>query len=466
MLDRVSKAGFFNSQFIEVNNSLTTSSSPDFATTRLLESIRKDSRLNGYNPEDPATIQVPRFTFDIISCLPFAAQKQFCSSNSPSPSNYGSCAFDLARSLDMLPSQEYGLLLVMVEVEVDKVGRYNDRYCGYLSRHGLVLLASRYARRVSMASGPSGGIVIDTSLGRFKVFEHDHRTYVHFDSGMRTAAPAVNVGKQYTQSVPDVDVVRRAAEGRHLARNLYVMPEVINTTPKDWKEPGSVPTIKTAILNVLQDLECSVFLPSKLAKEWELVAQFSSDLLQSVAQIFFDIQEPKRLVQLRDIFSEGMKRKDKSFGDLSSPDEDIEQGVVKWGYVVKVTSGAPERLRVISDMNSDEVHDLVLNTFGTLCKGHSKFRAATLDYGKLGETSDKRFLSIFEAYKAHPSTDRLEEELRRLLHKSENICLVLWQAVLATLAYWNACKALRFGIESPDEWIQFILAQDSDILIG
>ncbi|KAJ2929929.1 hypothetical protein H1R20_g7185, partial [Candolleomyces eurysporus] len=449
MLDRVSKAGFFNNQFIEVHNSLTASSSLDLAGTRVLESIRKDSRLNGYNPENPTTIQVPRFTFDIISCLPFAPQQQSCSSNSPSPSNYGSCAFDLARSLDLLPTQEYGLLLVMVEVEVDKVGRYNDRYCGYLSRHGLVLLASRYARRVSMASGPSGGVIIDTSLGRFKVFENDHRTYVHFDSGMRTAAPAFTVGKQHTQSVPDVDVIRRSAEGWHLVRNLYVLPPVIKTTPKNW---GG----------------------ARLAKEWELVVQFSSDLLQSVAQIFFDIREPKRLVQLRNTFSE-----------LSTPDEDVEQGVVRWGYIVKASSGAPERLRAISDMNSDgmflssmiikhllafrqqtEVHQFVLHAFGTLCKGHSKLRAATLDYEKLRATSDKRFLSIFEAYKSHPSTDCLEEELRRLLHKSENICLVLWQAVLATMAYWNAYKALQFGIESPDEWIQFILAQDSDILIG
>ncbi|KAJ2931062.1 hypothetical protein H1R20_g6027, partial [Candolleomyces eurysporus] len=426
MLDRVSKAGFFNNQFIEVHNSLTASSSLDLAGTRVLESIKKDSRLNGYNPENPTTIQVPRFTFDIISCLPFAPQQQSCSSNSPSPSNYGSCAFDLARSLDLLPTQEYGLLLVMVEVEVDKVGRYNDR------------------------------------------------TYVHFDSGMRTAVPAFTVGKQHTQSVPDVDVIRRSAEGWHLVRNLYVLPPVIKTTPKNWGEPGSIPTIKTAIFNVLQDLECSVFLPSRLAKEWELVVQFSSDLLQSVAQIFFDIREPKRLVQLRNTFSE-----------LSTPDEDVEQGVVRWGYIVKASSGAPERLRAMSDMNSDgmflssmiikhllafrqqtEVHQFVLHAFGTLCKGHSKLRAATLDYEKLRATSDKRFLSIFEAYKSHPSTDCLEEELRRLLHKSENICLVLWQAVLATMAYWNACKALQFGIESPDEWIQFILAQDSDILIG
>jgi predicted ribosomally synthesized peptide with SipW-like signal peptide len=85
---------------------------------------------------------------------------------------------------------------------------------------------------------------------------------------------------------------------------------------------------------------------------------------------------------------------------------------------------------------------------------------------KLRDTSDNRFLALFEAYKTHNSVDRLEEELRKLLHKNENICLVLWQGVVATMAYWNARKAVQFGIEAPEEWIQFALAQDSDILIG
>ena len=112
------------------------------------------------------------------------------------------------------------------------------------------------------------------------------------------------------------------------------------------------------------------------------------------------------------------------------------------------------------------MHKLILDAFGSLCKGHAKFRGANIDSERLIETSDKRFLSLFEAYRAQPSMDRLHGELRKLLHKSENICLVLWQAVLAMLTNRNACKVLRFGIESPDEWIQFILAQDSDILIG
>jgi hypothetical protein len=241
----------------------------------------------------------------------------------------------------------------MVEVEVDKVGRYNDRYCGYLSRHGLVFLASRYARRVSMHTGPSGGIVIDTSLGRFKVFEHDHRTYVHFDSGMRTPVPAVRPDRQHTQPVPDMEAILKAADGRCFARDLYVEAQAIGFTPKEWKEPGPVPPIKTAILNVFQDLECSVFLPMKLAKEWELLAQFSSDILQSVSLIFLDIQEPKRLVQLRDIFFEGMRRKDQSFGGLTTPDDQVEESVVRWGYTVKVGSGSSEGFRVISDMDSN-----------------------------------------------------------------------------------------------------------------
>ena len=121
---------------------------------------------------------------------------------------------------------------------------------------------------------------------------------------------------------------------------------------------------------------------------------------------------------------------------------------------------------MLNYLSQTEMHKLILDAFGSLLKGHAKFRAATIDSDRLIETSDKRFISLFEAYRAHPSADRLEEELRKLLHRSENICLVLWQAALAMLTYRNACKALQFGIVSPDEWIQFVSAEDSDILIG
>jgi hypothetical protein len=329
----------------------------------LVESIEKDSHLNGYKPEDP-TINVPRFTFDIISCLPFVAQQRCATSNSMSPTNYGSCAFDLAQSLNLLPSQEYGVLLPMVEVEVHKVSRYNDRYCGYLSRHGLVLLASRYAQRVSMASGTSGGIVLDTSLGRFKVFEHDHRTHIHFDSGIRTAVPDVGVNKERHESMPDMDVIRRVAGGQHLVRDLYAVPGKISTTPQEWTQPGSIPIVKIAIRGVLQDFECSVFLPTKVAKEWEQVAQFSRDMIQAVGQIFFSIQEPKRVVQLRDIFSEKVDKDGLQGATLTNSNKGVEQEVAEVGYMLKWMLGNSVRLSIMTPALSFDGMSLVSSAIG------------------------------------------------------------------------------------------------------
>lgn len=98
---------------------------------------------------------------------------------------------------------------------------------------------------------------------------------------------------------------------------------------------------------------------------------------------------------------------------------------------------------------------------------HAKFRGVKdVDQIKLAETTEKRFLAMYETWKGHPNPDILEVELRKLLRTPSNICLVLLQGNLATIAYWNACKVREFALEAPEEWIQFILAQDSDVTIG
>jgi hypothetical protein len=136
--------------------------------------------------------------------------------------------------------------------------------------------------------------------------------------------------------MPDMDVIRRVAGGQHLVRDFYVTPGTISTTPQGWTQPGSIPIIKMAISILLQDLECSVFLPTKVAKEWEQVAQFSRDMLQAVAQIFFNIQEPKRVVQFRDILGEEMIRKALNGADMIGSNEGVEQEVAEVGIILKM----------------------------------------------------------------------------------------------------------------------------------
>ncbi|RXW15741.1 hypothetical protein EST38_g10110 [Candolleomyces aberdarensis] len=432
--------GIFNgSQFIEIHN--PSSPQADAASTRLLESIKKDSRLNSYNPDTP-TIRVPYFTTDTISRLPTIRQQQPLSQSSPSPpSSYGSCSFELAQSLNLLPFQESSGLLAMAEVEIDQVARYSDRYCGYLSRHGLILLASQYASRICVTpgSGAGGGITIDTSLGRFKIFDHDHATYVHFNSQLCT--PTSNKGNQpRDQSVSDMEVIQKAAGGRYLTKDFWNMYEVISTLSSSWKDPDLVPTIEVAMKHVVQPTGHPVFLDQKVVKEWRQILQYSSDMMKSVFNIFLGIHEPKHLVQLRKNFTQRQ---------MDHP-QTIEEKMIAWAAVSMAL-----------------VKNSTLTALDALPEGHTKLRAAAVNYDKLAETSSRRFFNLFEVFMgSQQSTTLLEEELKKLLHKSENIALVLWQGSLAMLAYWNAFKVLEFVIESPEEWLQFVSALDSDIFIG
>lgn len=113
-----------------------------------------------------------------------------------------------------------------------------------------------------------------------------------------------------------------------------------------------------------------------------------------------------------------------------------------------------------------DVQGFFANNLGMLFNGHAKLRSAAIDLNKIIKTSEKRFIDIYSVYKAHPSVGRLEEELRKLLHNPNNICLVLWQGWLGMLAFYNATRVRRHAVEAADEWKQFVMAQDSDLLIG
>lgn len=112
------------------------------------------------------------------------------------------------------------------------------------------------------------------------------------------------------------------------------------------------------------------------------------------------------------------------------------------------------------------MHDTFLSNLALLCKGHSTLRSAAVDIDKIIKTSEKRFVDLFNSYRVHLSPNRLEEELQTLLHTPNNICLVLWQGWHGVLTYYNSCRVRRLGIEATEEWIQFVLAQDSDLLLG
>ena len=77
-------------------------------------------------------------------------------------------------------------------------------------------------------------------------------------------------------------------------------------------------------------------------------------------------------------------------------------------------------------------------------------------------------MQLFRQYSvASYTSDTLREKLQALLISNRNnVALVVYQGLFASLARWNQARVLLRAREAPEEWIQFIVADDDYIYIG
>lgn len=98
-----------------------------------------------------------------------------------------------------------------------------------------------------------------------------------------------------------------------------------------------------------------------------------------------------------------------------------------------------------------------------------------VEFAKLINTSHGRFLKIFDGF---PTLDGfniagklndvyIQKELFALLHTNKNnIALVALQGYFALVVKWNASRILPRAREAPEEWIQFVGAEDDELFMG
>jgi hypothetical protein len=310
------------------------------AGPRVLESVNKDANLNGYHPGAPS-IKVAHFTFDILSSLPAIDSNPFIGSSRSTLTSYGSCSFDLAERLELLPHQANAILLHTVEIPLDQLGCYNGRYCGYISRHGLVFVASHYSQRIYKT--PDAATVVESSIGRFKIFEHDHRLYAHFDRDIRMTSTLNGTWDPQF----NLNQVQNYAKGQYFIKNAIGL----ESDDAFWIALD-YPVINLAMKHVVQDTDCRVFLPHDVMAEWDLVGRFGRDMMQVVKQIFFVIQKPEAVRRGLDVI---LKRsQDKAalllggavalFG--SGEDATPEDSIARAGYLMHFYGGGAMNLEL------------------------------------------------------------------------------------------------------------------------
>jgi len=142
--------------------------------------VEKDSSLNQYSTEN-GTVTIPHFSKSLLL-------QDLQVDPDVGRIGAGSCSFDLLARLGLSPGQP-NEALYDTGVPLDAVISRGNCYCGCISRHGFVFLVSKYFQHASVEETTKGGtcFILSTTIGRFKCYEIDDRTFIHFDSGTRSS---------------------------------------------------------------------------------------------------------------------------------------------------------------------------------------------------------------------------------------------------------------------------------------
>ena len=199
----------------------------------------------------------------------------------------GSCAFDLASRLGLLPGQPNADLGEFEKLPLDQILRRDDRYCARISRHGLVMLISKHLQEITLRDG---NIVVLTDIGRFKIYEHDHHTYVHFDGANRShVIPLVE------DQVLD-DLIR-GARGEYKMENLGITVEDLDTVGFHWIKPSLTMLSVHAVAEVFAIPGALTYVSGEIAQRWDLFKKFSQTLLDAVLTVMDEVEEPANMAR-------------------------------------------------------------------------------------------------------------------------------------------------------------------------
>lgn len=102
-----------------------------------------------------------------------------------------------------------------------------------------------------------------------------------------------------------------------------------------------------------------------------------------------------------------------------------------------------------------------------LHKAHQKLTGDhNITLFQLGELSLDFFKSLLHKY-INNSYIRLADDLESLLASDPaNVARIVFQGTVAVQQRWNAIQVLRAAREAPQEWLDFVMAEDSLIYIG
>ncbi|KAF5323749.1 hypothetical protein D9619_012878 [Psilocybe cf. subviscida] len=423
----------------------------------LLNTIRKtaenDASFNEYSPAE-GTLKLPSFTKDLLlnitgSTLTDAASR---------PTS-GSCCFDLAWRLGLLPGQpNSGFMEYDEKIPIAKVVTRSSCCCGRISRHGLVYLVSHFFQHASAQEIPGGGtiITINTTIGRFKCYEIDDRTFVHFDGSTRSSPVTELVANQ------DLDHILRVARGQYLTTDKDTLSDVQWNTDVEERIPYF------ASSNWLGNPNAIMYMPKQTVSTWKCLRDFGRMVLTRTLQYIDTLREPESFCRLVELHHTAASNR-RIFKSETPPE------LLSWSLCM---------FRVMSEHLIATFEYELFRTFANQClhslhKAHQHYRNPNVQAGKMFTTSRDRFLRMFRTYCAQESGSAssshggidvdamIESELQSLMQTTtNNIALVVYQAFIGITVYWNAARMVVRSREVPVEWIRFVSSEDDYIYLG
>jgi hypothetical protein len=244
--------------------------------------VEKDADLNQYSVEHN-TLTIPHFSKSLL------LQDILVDSDAGRISK-GSCSFDLLARLGLFPGQHNDALAKYdADVPLGAVVSRGNCYCGRISRHGFIFLVSKYFQRASMAEVAGGGscIVILTSIGRFKCYEIEDRTFIHFDTGTRSS---------YVDLIMDqnLDDILRVVQGEYLSTTGSSPAATENMF--QWHRNTGEPFESVASGQFYGVPKAVIYMTKSTLQRWVRLKEFSYSMIDTVLSVIDGLREPAELV--------------------------------------------------------------------------------------------------------------------------------------------------------------------------
>ena len=140
-----------------------------------------------------------------------------------------------------------------------------------------------------MAESTTGGtcFILSTTIGRFKCYEIDDRTFIHFYSGTRSS---------YVDLVKDqsLDDILRTARGEYLVSTGVSPAEVDNVF--EWHQSTGESLESIASGNFYGVPNAVIYMTKSILQRWMRIKEFANAMLNTVLSVLDELEEPVEVV--------------------------------------------------------------------------------------------------------------------------------------------------------------------------